>query len=75
MPVAFIYKVVVDFIGEDYYIVAQTNFGKSCKLFPGPYPADRIVGAAEDEELYIVFNYLPFKILKVDEVFSIFFVK
>lgn len=45
------YKVAVDFVGEDEHIVFQADLGEPEELGFGVHAAERVVGAAEEENL------------------------
>ena len=65
-------ELFVYFVGDDEDAVPQTDPGDAFELRAPPHAADRVVRAAQDEEIDIVLDDFLFKIVKVDFVASVF---
>ena len=65
-------ELFVNLVRDDKDAVPQTDPGDAFELRAPPHAADRVVRAAQDEEIDIVLDDFLFKIVKVDFVASVF---
>ena len=66
------YKIAVYLVRNDDNAVLKADVAGAAQLFLSPYAADRVVRAAQYIHLYIVFNYLFLKIVKVYSIMTVF---
>ena len=50
------YEIAVDFVGDEYEIMAFAEVGESGEFFFAEYSADRVVWATEDEDFGVGFD-------------------
>ena len=63
-------EICVDLIAEDGHAVALADAAHLQQFFPAPHAAHRVVGAAQQKQLDMVFNNFTLKIRKVDSIMS-----
>ena len=65
------HELLMDLVGDDQHIVLEADGGDAQQLLARPDAAGRIVRAAEQEELDIIFDNLIFKVRKVNLVVAV----
>ena len=65
-------KIGVNFIGNNFYVMADTNICIGFQFFFCPYPSGRVMGRTENGKLYLIFCNFSFHVCKINFIAAVF---